>query len=44
VTLYSLAFIGIERISSSEDEVSSEFSEDQSPPGSPPPEDGRCEY
>ncbi|CAH3018109.1 unnamed protein product [Porites evermanni] len=35
---------GIERISSSEDEVSSEFSEDQSPPGSPPPEDGRLFY
>lgn len=34
----------MDRISSSEDEVSSVSSEEEAPPGSPPPEDSRCKY
>ena len=34
--------IGVDRISSSEDDVSSVSSDEGSPPGSPPPEDSRC--
>ncbi|KAJ7337955.1 Translation initiation factor eIF-2B subunit epsilon [Desmophyllum pertusum] len=35
---------GVDRISSSEDEVSSVSSEEEAPPGSPPPEDSRLFY
>ena len=36
--------LGVDRISSSEDDVSSVSSDESSPPGSPPPEDSRCKY
>ena len=43
IVIFARCDIGVDRISSSEDEVSSVSSEEESPPGSPPPEDSRCE-
>ena len=42
-TITVLCVLGVDTISSSEDDVSSVSSDEETPLGSPPPEDSRCE-